>query len=124
MRQYFARVPWQVGAAAGWTSLASVGWLAEIHERQSPSAAAHSCACELNSNSCASVDVNAINTLTRDGYCIIEDVLSPVQLSAARRDIAKMTTALKFTDQHSATLRSDRVCWVREDDEPCSSGDG
>lgn len=118
------RVPWQVSAAAGWTGLASAGWIIEVQERESAAeAAAH--AAGSSSSTTTPISAAAVATLRKQGYVVIDDMLPEAALAAARRDAQALKDSgeLRSTDQHSAEVRSDRVCWVREE-QPCTCGDG
>ena len=58
-------------------------------------------------------------TLTRRGLVVVDDVLSPGELAAARRDAA---TLARFTPAGDHGERGDAVCWVRGDDDDVGAG--
>ena len=92
--------------------MVALGPAAEIAERESPSeAAAHSHATSAPPWMVTERDYAA---LLRNGYVVVDGVLSDRLLRAAARDAAGR--AFEPTQQHSAAVRTDRVVWIREDD--------
>ena len=102
------RIPWQVGAAFGWSGLVCTATVVEVSQRDSPEAAAH--------GPLESLPHGSLEMLRLRGYLVVDGVLDDATLSLARAECEALRAAGAFmpTEQHAASVRSDSVYWVVE----------
>ena len=98
---------------AGLAGLASIGVASEIASRDTPAAAAHK---HKSRRGAATLQRTHIAALRSDGFVIVDGAIPLRTLALARADARALDARLSPTDQHSAEIRSDRVCWVDGDD--------
>ena len=95
----------------------TLGPAAEIAERESPlDAAAHRtvAAAHLHKSPPPPLPITAhhYDTLIRDGYLVLDGVLNDGLLLTAARDAS--ACAFEQSPQHSASVRTDLIVWIRE----------
>ena len=98
---------------AGLAGLVSIGVASEIASRDAPAAAAHK---HKSRRGAATLQRAHIAALRSDGFVIVDGAIPLRTLALARADARALDARLSPTDQHSAEIRSDRVCWVDGDD--------
>ena len=98
-------------ACASLCGVGALGNAAEIAERESTA--------DANSHDMSGdapvVNNQQVRKLRSDGYIVIDNVLSPRIIAAAKRDAA--SAQFERTEQHSSDVRTDRLVWLREDAE-------
>ena len=115
-RQALRRIPSWDACLALAVPAGCAGLLAEAYGRTAIGDAEPAAACAF-----APLALSAANaeTLTRRGLVVVDDVLSPGELAAARRDAA---TLARFSPAGDHGERGDAVCWVRGDDADVGAG--
>ena len=114
MQAMASRAAWPLGLSA-WTGLVVFGACGDVAQRESPSDAAKHAVLE----SGRKLSVTELRTLRKDGFLVLDGFLPESILKQARADVdsLKKSKAFQRTEQHSASVRSDEVCWLRENND-------
>ena len=98
--------------AAVLSCLISLGPAAEIAERESPADAASHFHRSSSANQPPIISEADYDALMRDGYVVVDGLLSHRTVVGAAKDAA--ASAFETTAQHSASIRTDQIVWIRE----------
>ena len=115
-RRLASQLAWSTAACALSCALA-FGPALEIASRESPAdAAARDPQEARRRRSSPLLNASALAALEHDGFVVVDEALPAALVSAARDDCARLQRAGAFrrTGQHSASVRSDLVCWLCE----------